>query len=310
MALDEMAKGLLDAFAAGGVKSFEQMSVSEARAAAAAFGTLQTDAPPLAAVENLTIPGGDGEVPIRIYVPEGEGPFPVILYFHGGGWVIGSHEVVDKPCAKLAAEAGAVVVSAQYRLAPETKFPGPIDDAYGALKWVAESIARYQGNPGKLAVAGDSAGGNIAAALAIKARDEDGPRISAQILIYPVTDGPDSNFPSRKENAEGYLLTSAAMDWFWGHYLRDAKDGTHPYASPLLCDDHAGLPPALVLTMEFDPLRDEGEAYADKLAASGVSVTRRRYDGLIHGTLWATAAIPRSQEMFDAISGFVHSELS
>jgi acetyl esterase len=309
MALDPQAQGLLEALQAQGMKSFEQMSVSEARDAAMAFRGLQAEPATLAAVHDRTIPGADGELPIRIFVPGGQGPLPVLTYFHGGGWVIGNLEVVDKPCRALAAATGAIVVATQYRMAPETKFPGAVDDCYAALQWVAGNAAEFGGDPNRLGVIGDSAGGNLAAVVALKARDEGGPRIRAQVLTYPVTDA-TSNLPSRRENAEGYLLTSASMDWFWRHYLREPGDGKNPYASPLLASDHSGLPPALVLTAEFDPLRDEGEAYAERLKAAGVSVTVRRYDGLIHGVFWMTGAVERGNELYEEIAKFVRSELA
>jgi acetyl esterase len=309
MALDPQAQGLLEALQAQGMKSFEQMSVSEARDAAMAFRGLQAEPATLAAVHDRTIPGADGELPIRIFVPGGQGPLPVLTYFHGGGWVIGNLEVVDKPCRALAAATGAIVVATQYRMAPETKFPGAVDDCYAALQWVAGNAAEFGGDPSRLGVIGDSAGGNLAAVVALKARDEGGPRIRAQVLTYPVTDA-TSDLPSRRENAEGYLLTSASMDWFWGHYLREPGDGKNPYASPLLASDHSGLPPALVLTAEFDPLRDEGEAYAEKLKAAGVSVTVQRYDGLIHGVFWMTGAVERGNELYEEIAKFVRSELA
>jgi acetyl esterase len=309
MALDPQAQGLLEALRAQGMKSFEQMSVSEARDAAMAFRGLQAEPATLAAVHDRTIPGADGELPIRIFVPGGQGPLPVLTYFHGGGWVIGNLEVVDKPCRALAAVTGAIVVATQYRMAPETKFPGAVDDCYAALQWVAGNAAEFGGDPNRLGVIGDSAGGNLAAVVALKARDEGGPRIRAQVLTYPVTDA-TSDLPSRRENAEGYLLTSASMDWFWRHYLREPGDGKNPYASPLLASDHSGLPPALVLTAEFDPLRDEGEAYAERLKAAGVSVTARRYDGLIHGVFWMTGAVERGNELYEEIAKFVRSELA
>ncbi|MCW2718524.1 MAG: acetyl esterase [Pseudonocardiales bacterium] len=309
MALDPQAQGLLEALRAQGMKSFEQMSVSEARDAAMAFRGLQAEPATVAAVHDRTIPGADGELPIRIFVPGGQGPLPVLTYFHGGGWVIGNLEVVDKPCRALAAVTGAIVVATQYRMAPETKFPGAVDDCYAALQWVAGNAAEFGGDPNRLGVIGDSAGGNLAAVVALKARDEGGPRIRAQVLTYPVTDA-TSNLPSRRENAEGYLLTSASMDWFWRHYLREPGDGKNPYASPLLASDHSGLPPALVLTAEFDPLRDEGEAYAERLKAAGVSVTVRRYDGLIHGVFWMTGAVERGNELYEEIAKFVRSELA
>nr|WP_281427635.1 alpha/beta hydrolase [Mesobacillus maritimus] len=236
-------------------------------------------------VEDRRIPGPGGEIPVRIYTPEGEGPFPALVYYHGGGWVIGNLDTVEVPCRLLTNRANCVVISVDYRLAPEHKFPAAAEDAYSAVQWVVDNASSIGVDSARVAVGGDSAGGNLAAVVALMAKDKGGPSISYQMLIYPVTNH-NYDTQSYKDNAEGYFLTKSTMEWFWNHYLRNEEDGKNPYASPLLAEDVSGLPPALVITGGFDPLRDEGEAYAEKLKAAGVAVEATRYDGMIHGFFW------------------------
>ena len=208
-------------------------------------------------------------------------PLPVVVYFHGGGFVIGDIASHDTTCQRLAAGVPALVVSVDYRLAPEHRFPAAVDDCEAATAWASAHSPEFGGDPSRLAVAGDSAGGNLAAVIARRARAGGGPSIAFQLLVYPVTDMTRS-LPSHTENGTGYLLDSDAMSWFLDNYLAKA-DRRHPDASPLFADDLSGLPPAFVLTAEFDPLRDEGEAYAERLRTAGVPVTTSRYDGMIHG---------------------------
>jgi acetyl esterase len=233
------------------------------------------------AVEDRNIAGADGKINLRIYTPTGEGPWPLLMYFHGGGWVIGDLDSHDETCRQFCAAVESVVVSVDYRLAPETKFPGPLEDCYAATRWAAEQAAELGGDAARLCVAGDSAGGNLAAAVSLLARERQGPAIRHQLLIYPVTDH-RCDTPSYRDNGEGYFLTAAMMQWFWGHYLADSEQGKDPLASPLLADLTA-LPSATVITAEYDPLRDEGIAYAEALAAAGVPVAQRTYQGMIHG---------------------------
>jgi acetyl esterase len=243
-------------------------------------------------VENRTIPGRGGPIRVRVYRPRGARG--TIAYFHGGGWVIGDLDSHDETCRRLAVGANAVVVSVDYRRAPETPYPGAVHDCYDATEWVAANPEF----PEPLAVAGDSAGGNLAAATALMARDEGGPDLAFQLLIYPVT---DTNFDtaSYAENAEGYLLTRRAMQWFWDHYAPEIASREEPYCAPLRSSDLSGLPPAFVMTAEFDPLRDEGEAYARALEEAGNIVTLRRYNGLIHGFFGMQDAIPAARPAFD-----------
>jgi acetyl esterase len=232
-------------------------------------------------VEDRTIPGPAGEIPIRIYRPA-DGTLPALVYFHGGGWVIGNLDSHDLVCRMLANRSGAVVISVDYRLAPEHKYPAAADDSYAATKWVADNASELDIDPNAIAVGGDSAGGNLAAVVSLMAKEKGGPKLAMQMLVYPVTDY-SFETASYTDNAEGYFLTRDAMVWFWDHYLNDRSEGSQPQASPLQATDLSGLPPAWVITAEYDPLRDEGEAYAEKLREAGVPVTVERYNGMIHG---------------------------
>jgi len=294
------AQQLLAALEAAGLPPFEHMTVPQAREATKGFIDLQGE-PEEIATEDRTIPGPAGEIPVRVYTPAGEGPKPVIVYFHGGGWVIGELDTIDNPLRRIANRTGAVVVSVDYRLAPEHVYPAAFDDSYAATAWVAEHAAELGGDPERIAVGGDSAGGNLAAAVAIAARDRPGPRLVAQLLIYPVTDF-DFTTESYEQNGEGYLLTKGSMQWFWAHYLGAQDLGKDPYACPARADDLAGLPPAFVATAEFDPLRDEGEAYAANLRIAGVDVTAKRYDGMLHGFAWTLGATPSGAALIDDLA--------
>lgn len=237
-------------------------------------------------VTDTTIPGPKGEIPVRIYRPDSGqaagGRPPIVVYFHGGGWTIGDLDGCDASCRAMTARTGVIVMSVDYRLAPEHRYPAAADDAYAATCWAAEHAAELGGDPSRLVVGGDSAGGNLAAVTALRARDSGGPALALQVLIYPVTDiGQDTG--SYQENAEGFFLTAAHMRWYWGCYLGPDGDGGGPYASPLRAVNLGGLPPAMVLTAECDPLRDEGNAYAERLRAAGVPVTARCYEGMFHG---------------------------
>jgi acetyl esterase len=237
--------------------------------------------PEMAETRDLTIPGPHGAIPLRIYRPQ-KAHGGILMYFHGGGWVLGSIETHDGYCRSLAAGSGATIVSVDYRLAPEHKFPAAFDDCLAATRWAAAQAASLECDARRLGVAGDSAGGNLAAAVALAARDDGGPALAFQYLIYPVTDAA-CDTPSYAENAEGYYLSRDSMLWFWEQYLRNPRDGAQAYASPVRATDLKGLPPALVTTAEYDPLRDEGEAYARRLSESGVKARLIRYPGMIHG---------------------------
>jgi acetyl esterase len=243
----------------------------------------------VASVKDYLIPGPRGDLRIRVYRPVGPAPaagLPVTVYFHGGGWVVCNLDSHDDICRQICKRAHTVVVSVDYRLAPEHKFPAAPDDCYAATCWVAQHASLFGGDPARLVVAGDSAGGNLAAVVSLRARDESGPAIKAQVLLYPVTDHVSVMRKSYEERATGYGLTREAMQWFWGHYLAKPEDGAHPHASPLRAKSLAGLPPAYVVTAEYDPLRDEGEAYAKALETAKVPTQLIRYPDLNHGFLF------------------------
>jgi acetyl esterase len=241
----------------------------------------------LATIEDRAIPGPAGDIPIRIYVPEAAttGSAPGIVYFHGGGWVICGLDTHDSGCRRLANEIGAVVVSVDYRLAPQHRYPAAIDDAYAATVWTADHVAELGIDPDRLAIAGDSAGGNLTAAVALKARDLGTPALVFQLMIYPVIDSTAkrNDYPSKKENAVGFFLTTDQMDWYRNQYVTSDAASDEPYCSPNRAASLAGLPPACIVTAEMDPLRDEAEEYARLLTDAGVDVTLYRADGMFHG---------------------------
>ncbi len=263
----------------------------------------------VASVESRTVPGPDGEIPVRVYRPSNDPGLPIVVYFHGGGWVIGSLETHDNSCRALANAVEAVVVSVDYRLAPEHKFPAAIDDAFAATQWVADHAAELGGDAARIAVAGDSAGGNLAAVVSIMARDARGPALVHQLLVYPATDG-ERDCASMRANATGYFLERDSMRWFDGLYLRDERDRADWRFSPLRADSLAGLPPAFVLTAEFDPLCDQGEAYARRLEQEGVPVELRRYDGVFHGFFGMRDLMEPAQQAFDDVSKAMREALT
>lgn len=266
---------------------------------------------PIAGVENRRIQGPHGPIPIRIYTPEGVGPFPIVVFYHGGGFVIGSIDSHENICRQIARDGSVIVVSVDYRLAPEHPYPVPVDDAYAAFQWVAQNAATFNGDPQHLAVAGDSAGGNLAAVVALKARDEAGPAIGLQILLYAVTTLMEEEFESRR-NFTGYILTEHMGRTLRHAYVPDDADCCEPYASPLQAEDLRGLPAAYIMTAEFDPLRDEGKRYADRLREAGVPVTYRCYPGMLHGFLSfadVLAMAPGGERLLP-VTGRVYDEIA
>jgi acetyl esterase len=302
MPLDPQVQALLDQLEVQGMPPFEEMSVPQARDAMAAFGDLQGEAEPVAVVSNVLAPGPAGQLPVRVYDPIPGTSLPLMVYFHGGGWVIGNVEVLDKPCRALANATQCVLASVEYRLAPETKFPGPAEDCYSATRWLAEHAGEFGADRSRLVVAGDSAGGNLAAVVSLMSRDRGGPQVAHQLLLFPVTaPARGTQFASYTDNAEGYMLTRGSMEWFWDHYLHSPEDGANPYAAPLYARELAGLPPATVVTAEFDPLRDEGVAYSGRLADAGIAVTAQTYDGMIHDFFLMAGAVDRTRELVTTI---------
>jgi acetyl esterase len=282
VAVHPQVQTLLDAMAQMGGATIAESSPDEARAAYRMLTGLE-QGEEVERVDDRLIPGLDGDIPARVYTPSaavGEA-HGVLVWLHGGGWVIGDLETADATCRALANRAGCVVVSVDYRLAPEHPAPAALDDCMTALAWTVENFELLGVDASKVAIGGDSAGGNLAALVCQRVRAEYGPEIDFQLLVYPVTDLTLSH-PSIDENAEGFFLTKATMEWFVRHYLGDA-DPKDAAVSPLHADDLTGLPPALVITAELDPLRDEGESYAARLRGAGVPTEALRYPGQIHG---------------------------
>ncbi len=296
MTLDPQVKVILDQMAEAGGPKISEMSPEEARVVFNEMSTAFDNSDvPVGGVENRTIPGPGGEIPVRLYTPvaSGGGPLAALVYYHGGGWVIGDLDSHDNTCRALSQTSGCKVIAVDYRLAPEHKFPAAADDAYAALTWVEKNAMEIGVDPNRIAVGGDSAGGNLAAAVCLMAKDKAGPQVAFQLLIYPVAQiGIDSN--SRRELATGYFLETETMVWFEDQYLADPKDADNPYASPLKASDLSGLPPAYVITAGFDPLKDEGKAYADNLRTAGVDVQYVNYDGMIHGFVALTGAVEKA----------------
>jgi acetyl esterase len=281
MPLDPQTSAYLDALAAFGGPTGPQTPTEMRASALARYRHFAGPEPAIKQVEDRTVPGPDGDVPIRVYTPDAAGPLPIFVYIHGGGWVSGSVESTDHLCRTIANQTPCIVVSVDYRLAPETKFPGGLEDCYAATVWTAAHGAELGGDPSRLAIGGSSAGGNLATAVALLARDRNGPKLAYQLLAYPVTDN-DFDRPSYVDLATGYMLTRDGMRYYWDAYCANPSDADSPYMAVLRAD-LTGLPPALVLTAEYDPLRDEGDLLAEKLREAGVEVEHICYPGMIHG---------------------------
>ena len=299
MALDFATRAILEQMAAGGAKPLAESTPDEARALGKAFAAMAGPAPAMGRVDDLQVAVAGGTIPVRVLVPA-QGARGLIVYLHGGGWVIGSIDEYDTLARKLAERTSCAVVLVEYRLAPEHRYPVAVDDCYAALEWAAEHRAEISGRGDvPLIVAGDSAGGNLAAVMAHRSRDRGGPAIALQVLIYPVTDS-DFDRPSYIDPDNQLVLDRSAMVWFWDHYAPDAARRTETDASPLRTADFTGLAPAVVLTAEHDPLRDEGEAYAERLRASGVAVDFKRHTGQMHG-FFSMLLLPGSERGFQQV---------
>jgi acetyl esterase len=302
-------RSLLDQQATSGRPPLHHQSVEQARAFHVADAAALNGPPaPVAAVADRLVPGPAGELPVRVYTPEGSPPFPIVVFFHGGGWVVGTLDTYDPLCRALAASTPAVVVSVDYRLAPEHRWPAAVEDAYAATEWASRNAAALGGAQHRLAVAGDSAGGNLAAVVALGARDRGGPAIAFQLLVYPVLDVAGGT-ASWQEYADGYHLTADGMRWYWDHYLGGA-DGAAPDASPLRAAFVGGLPPALVIGAEYDILRDEGEAYAARLAEAGVDATASRHAGVVHGFVRWRAVTGAAEDALQEAAAALRSALA
>jgi len=308
MPLDPQAQNLLQQLALLELPPLSTLTPAQARQLRAKFRGKGLRPQTVPRVQNRTIPGSEGTIPVRIYTPEGSPPFPVLVYFHGGGWVLGDLDAADSTCRALAKGAGCVVVSVDYRLAPEHKFPAALDDAYAATQWVAAHATALNGDARRIAVAGDSAGGNLAAAVALMARDRGSPPLAHQLLIYPVTQYGFDTESYREYGQGGFGLTKDEMVWFWHHYLPRDADAGNPYASPLLAHDLSHLPPALMITAECDVLRDEAEAYAMRLQAAGVPVQLQRYKGMIHDFVGMAVVLDRGKEALAQMATYLQNQ--
>jgi acetyl esterase len=298
MPLNPQVKALLDQMYANPAPNLFEVPLADARAQSLAM--MQSLGPqdvPIGKVEDRTMPGPAGEMRLRIYTPVAAGgaALPALVYFHGGGFVIGDIESYDSVCRALANESGARVISVDYRLAPENKFPAAVEDCFAAVKWIEANAMDLGIDPNRIAVGGDSAGGNLAAVICILARDEGRLKLVFQLLIYPVTDC-SSSTQSREDCARGYFLDEPTMTWFTSQYANSPEDYKDYRFSPLLAASLKGLPPALVVTAGFDPLRDEGRAFADKLREAGGAVIYKDYEGLIHGFVNMAGVIDEARD--------------
>jgi acetyl esterase len=307
MPLDPQVAALLQELAALGAPKLPTLSPSEARKQTELMRPLAGDPIAVGSVRDITIPVDGAEIGGRVYTPEGEGPHPVVVFFHGGGWVICNLDTHDNVARAICRDADAVVVSVDYRMGPEHRFPTAVHDCFAATKWVAANASSLGADGDRLAVCGDSAGGNLSAVVSQLARDQGGPAISYAALIYPAVNM-TAKGGSLDENATGYFLETEEMEWFMSHYLTEAER-SDVLASPLLNENLTNLPPCFIATCEYDPLRDEGEAYADALRINGVHVASKRYDGLIHAIVNMTGVLDGGRQLVADVSAHLHSAL-
>lgn len=307
MPLDPQVQGLLNEFAAMGGPPIHELSVEDARAVSEEMKAMSGEPIEVGSVRDITIPVDGAEIGARVYSPPGPGPHPVVMFFHGGGWVICSLDTHDNLAREICRDAEAVVVSVDYRMAPEHRYPTAAHDCFAATNWVADNAASLGADASRLAVCGDSAGGNLSAVVSQMARDGGGPTISYAALIYPAVDMTRKG-GSLDENASGYFLETDGMHWFMNHYITETER-SEAMASPLLHADLAGLPDCFIATCEYDPLRDEGEAYGDALRANGVHVESKRYDGLIHGAANMTGVLEGGRRLVADVAAHLRKAL-
>jgi acetyl esterase len=308
MPLDPQAQAYLDRVATLGIPPVQTLTPQENRLARTRILSLRRELAgdrqpePVARVEERRLPVADGTVRARMYTPVGTAPFPVLVYFFGGGFIMGEIEAVDEVCRAMANRAGCIVVAAEYRLAPEHKFPGPVEDGYAAVAWAAQQAASFGGDPRRLAVGGESAGGNIAAVACQLAKARGGPPIVFQLLVYPPVDFTAGRSVDQAVAGQA-TLTDERMAYFDGHYFRTTEDARSALASPMLADDLGGLPDALVIAAEYDPLATEDAAYADALRRAGVDATYTCYPGMIHGFYSLTSLFTQADRAVDEAAG-------
>jgi acetyl esterase len=310
MPLDPQIKALIDQIASLNAPLLWEMTPGEARNSFRTMALMAGKGEDVASVEDRTIEVPSGPLPVRIYKPTEETPLPVLVFFHGGGFVIGDLDTHDRTCRELANRAGCMVIAVDYRLAPEHRFPDGVVDACTSLEWVARHAAELGGDPQRLAVGGDSAGGNLAAVTTLWAR-EVGIPLRFQLLFYPAVDMESDEYPSREENSQGYMLDKEAQEWFVGHYFgENPPDLTNWRLAPIRAASHADLPPALIITAEFDPLRDEGAAYARTLEAAGVPATVTCYEGMIHGFVGLSPFVASAHKAVDEAGAALRQALA
>lgn len=303
--LDPQLETVIREIEAAGVPAWHALSVESARRIEEEVFTTET-LPTVEFVRDVAFDGPVGDVPLRVYRHEAETPAPTLVFYHGGGWTLGTLDSIDGFCRTLARRTGCVVVSVEYHLAPEHPFPIPFEDARAALRWIGDHVSAFGGDPDRLGVAGTSSGANLAAAVALSTR-KNGPALRQQVLLYPILDH-SFDTDSYEENVDAPLLTRADMEWFWEQYLRSPIDGHNPFASPLRAPDHSDIAPATIVTAGFDPLRDEGIAYANALADAGVSVNHEHYPSMAHGFLSLTDSVDRAEAAVDDLGATIREQ--
>ena len=310
MPLDAESIAILEARKKAALPDVTSLPIDEVRRSRDAW-RVSNSAPPVAVFQTIdhSLEGPGGAIALRIYRPGQTERAPILLYLHGGGWVFGDLEQNDGLCRLLAVESGCVVVNVDYRLAPENRYPAAADDCYAVLCWAAQHAAEFGADPARIVIAGSSAGGNLAAAVTLMSRDRGGPRIAAQILVYPVLDD-SCAFPSHAEFSKGHILSTDEMRWYWRQYLDGSGAAGEPYACPLKATDLSDLPRCLVITAECDPVRDDGEKYAARLAGAGVPVKLTRYPGTLHGFFAMAGILPKATAAVREASEFVQPLVS